>query len=75
MPVQPTSDLDKVRAYFQNFGLRQAPEAGSPLYHALCLSVLDDPDMLQLSALTTIGQHPVCVRALPIAWWDSASFA
>ena len=50
MPVQPTNDLDKVRAYFQNFGLRQAPEAGSPLYHTLCLGVLDDPDMLQLAA-------------------------
>ena len=50
MPSQPTSDLDKVHAYFQNFGLHQAPEAGSPLYHTLSLGVLDDPDMLQLAA-------------------------
>ena len=50
MPTQPTSDLDKVRAYFLNFGLRQAPEAGSPLYHTLCWGAIDDPDILQLAA-------------------------
>ena len=50
MPSQPTSDLAQVREYFQNFGLKQAPETGSPLYHTLCLGVLDDPDMLQLAA-------------------------
>ena len=49
-PPQPTSDLNQVREYFQNFGLKQAPETGSPLYHTLCLGVLDDPDMLQLAA-------------------------
>jgi len=50
MPAQPTNDPDKVRTYFQNFGLRQAPEAGSPLYHTLSLGVLGDPDMLRLAA-------------------------
>ena len=50
MPPQPTSDLAKVRDYFQNFGLKQAPETGSPLYHALSLGVLDDPDMLRFAA-------------------------
>ena len=50
MPAQPTSDLDKVHAHFLNFGLRQAPEAVSPLYHILCWGAIDDPDILQLAA-------------------------
>ena len=50
MSSQPASDLDQVRAYFRNFGLKQAPENGSPLYHALSLGVLDDPAMLRLAA-------------------------
>ena len=50
MSSQPASDLDQVRTYFRNFGLKQAPENGSPLYHALSLGVLDDPDMLRLAA-------------------------
>ncbi len=50
MSSQPASDLDQVRTYFRNFGLKQAPENGSPLYHALSLGVLDDPDMLQFAA-------------------------
>lgn len=50
MSSQPASDLDQVRTYFRNFGLKQAPENGSPLYHALSLGVLNDPDMLRLAA-------------------------
>ncbi len=50
MSSQPSSDLDQVRAYFRNFGLKQAPENGSPLYHALSVGVLDDPDMLRFAA-------------------------
>ena len=50
MSSQPSSDLDQVRTYFRNFGLKQAPENGSPLYHALSVGVLDDPDMLRFAA-------------------------
>ncbi len=50
MSSQPSSDLDQVRTYFRNFGLKQAPENGSPLYHALSVGVLNDPDMLRLAA-------------------------
>ena len=50
MSSQPSSNLDQVRAYFRNFGLKQAPENGSPLYHALSVGVLDDPDMLRFAA-------------------------
>jgi len=50
MSSQPSSDLDQVRAYFRNFGLKQAPETGSPLYHALSVGVLNDPDMLRFAA-------------------------
>ncbi len=50
MSSHPSSDLDQVRTYFRNFGLKQAPENGSPLYHALSLGVLDDPDMLRFAA-------------------------
>jgi hypothetical protein len=35
MATQPRSDLELVRTYFENFGLHQAPENGSPLYYAL----------------------------------------
>ena len=56
MLSQPTSDLDEVRDYFQNFGLKQAPENGSPLYHALSLGVLDDPDMLRFAASSPPSQ-------------------
>ena len=50
MSSQPASNLDQVRTYFRNFGLKQAPENGSPLYHALSVGVLNDPDMLRLAA-------------------------
>lgn len=50
MAAQPTSDLNQVRAYFQNFGVYQAPKNGSPLYHTLSLGVLEDPAMLQFAA-------------------------
>jgi hypothetical protein len=44
------SDLEQVRAYFRNFGEKQAPENGSPLYRELSLGVLGDPEMLALAA-------------------------
>ena len=50
MSSQPSSDLDQVRTYFRNFGLKQAPENGSPLYHVLSVGVLNDPDMLRFAA-------------------------
>ena len=30
MSSQPASDLDQVRAYFRNFGLKQAPKTAAP---------------------------------------------
>ena len=50
MASQSGSDLEQVRSYFHNFGVYQAPENGSPLYHALSLGVLDDPPMLEFAA-------------------------
>ncbi len=43
------SDLEIVRTYFENFGLHQAPENGSPLYYTLSVGVLDDPHMLEFA--------------------------
>jgi hypothetical protein len=48
--LDTTSDIDQVRGYFRNFGEKQAPENGSPLYEALSLGVLGDPEMLELAA-------------------------
>ena len=50
MSSLPPSDLDQVRTYFRHFGLKQAPENGSPLYQTLSVGVLDDPDMLRFAA-------------------------
>jgi hypothetical protein len=48
--LDTASDIEQVRAYFRNFGERQAPENGSPLYEVLCLAVLADSEMLELAA-------------------------
>lgn len=58
MAAQPRSDLEVVRTYFENFGLHQAPENGSPLYHTLAVGVLDDPHMLEFAAAACPPSQP-----------------
>ena len=52
------SDLEIVRTYFENFGLHQAPENGSPLYYTLAVGVLDDPQMLEFAAAACPPSQP-----------------
>ena len=79
MSSQPASDLDQVRTYFRNFGLKQAPENGSPLYHRLVLRRAGRPRPVapcrKLSALATVGKPAVRRGALSPPGWSSASLA
>ena len=56
MSSQSTTNIEGVRAYFQNFAEYQAPRNGSPLYGNLCWGVLDDPEMLELAAQSPPSQ-------------------
>lgn len=58
MALAPRSDLETVRTYFENFGLRQAPENGSPLYYALSVGVLEDPPMIRFAAACCPPSQP-----------------
>lgn len=51
-----TSDPARVRDYFVNFGAKQAPQNGSPLYEVLALGVADDPEMIAFAAQCPASQ-------------------